>query len=82
MINLLWSNAGIKGLKKVPNQYFGQVFTVLVKLCIGDKNLDTKSLSNKKSVFRIRVGKWRIQYEKEDTTYIVLDVFRRERGYK
>ena len=71
----------IKDLKSIPKQ---DGTRIVEKLKVLKNNLqgDVKRLTNFTPEYRMRVGKWRILFEVEDTKIIIYRILHRKEAYK
>lgn len=71
-------------LGKIPREYYGRILSVIEQIRSRDfSGLDRKKLKGYDSIFRIRIGNYRIVYYDDGTCIIIKSIGRRnERTYE
>ena len=86
MYNLLFTEKATKSLKKLPKTDARRILTKLDELALNpDEATNVKKLTNHPMAgFRLRVGNYRVLFDKEDTLKIieVVDVGNRKDIYQ
>ena len=66
---------------KLPHNYKALIDTILYKLSEG-KNIDLKPVIGEKNIYRVRVGRYRILFLKEDLLILITRIVSRGDAYK
>ena len=88
MFSVQLSNSARKGLERCPKEYTQRIKEALLILRYDFspfRLFDVRKIKGRRNVFRIRIGKWRIQYEvfKEQKLILVFSIdLRDEISYK
>ena len=71
MYELIIDRDAEKDLKKIPVSYFQQIASQINALSQNPRPQGCKKISGSKSDWRIRIGKYRVIYEIDDTASMV-----------
>ena len=68
-----WHNRARKQMKKIPKQYQEAIFNDIDQLADfpNCKSLDIKPLKNHRYDYRLRVGKYRILFDDQETIQVI-----------
>lgn len=73
----------LKFLKRLPKDLRSKVIETVFLIASGDlANLDIKKMSDEHDLYRCRIGKIRILFQKRDAEYFILDIGFRGDVYK
>ena len=79
MKEIFWSKHALRSIRKLPVEIQGSIVQAVENL----PNGDTKFLSGKlKGLIRLRVGDYRVIFEKIAQRFIIYDVVHRKNAYK
>jgi len=81
MFNIEWKENAIKELAKLERNLSSRIYKKVISLKENFDSLDIKRLQNS-DLFRLRVGDYRVLFEIEKDTIIILKIGNRKNIYK
>lgn len=78
--NLEIKSSALKSLKKIPQPHRRRISKRIDQLAVDPRSQDAKKLSGEETLYRVRVGDYRIVYEIKDDILLVLVIRIGSRG--
>ena len=79
-LQLEFKPRALKDLKKVPKRDQGRILSRIELLATGLEG-DVKKLTSFTPEYRLRIGAWRVLFEREQERIVIYRVIRRDKAY-